>query len=171
MNFLAAALLLAALPLQAEGPPRFKVVDIVFRIEDIETQVRSLAVKETNTELRIELAADVLFDFDKANILPRAEETLSQVAEVIRERSKGSARIEGHTDSKGGDAYNRRLSLQRGESVAGWLRKQQGLADTDYVVAGFGATRPVEPNSKPDGSDDPAARQKNRRVEIILSKR
>ena len=127
-------------------------------------------MKETETEVRIELAADVLFDFDKADVLPKAEQTLARVAEVIRERGKGNVGIEGHTDSKGSDAYNRRLSLQRAESVAAWLRGQQGLADIEYAVDGFGAARPVASNSRPDGSDDPAGRQKNRRVEIVLRK-
>ena len=170
MNFLVASLLLVALADQPAGPPQFKVVDIVFKIEDLETKVSDLEVKETDTEVRIELAADVLFEFDNAEILPKAEETLTQVAEVIRERSKGNIRVEGHTDSKGTDAYNQQLSRQRGDSVVAWLRKQPGLADSEYVVTGFGATRPVAANAKPDGADDPAGRQKNRRVEIILSK-
>jgi photosystem I P700 chlorophyll a apoprotein A2 len=38
-----------------------------------------------------------------------------------------------------------------------------------FATKGFGATKPVAPNQKPDGSDDPEGRQKNRRVEIILS--
>ena len=64
------------LPGQAPGPPQFKVVDIVFKVEDLRDDVRNLAVKETETEVRIELAADVLFDFDKADVLPKAEQTL-----------------------------------------------------------------------------------------------
>jgi len=170
MSFLVASLLLAALADQPASPPKFKVIDIVFKIEDLETKVSSLEVKETDTEVRIELAADVLFDFDKADILPKAEATLAQVADVIRDRSKGSVRVEGHTDSKGSDAYNQKLSRQRAESVVAWLRKQRGLADSDYVTEGFGASRPVASNTRTDGSDDPAGRQKNRRVEVILRK-
>ena len=108
----------------------------------METTVRSLEVKETNTEIRIELAADVLFDFDKASILPKAEETLTQVAQIIRQRSQGSVRIEGHTDAKGSAAYNEKLSRQRAESVTAWLRKQPALAAQPFMPEGFGATRP-----------------------------
>jgi outer membrane protein OmpA-like peptidoglycan-associated protein len=170
VNALVATLWLALPSEPTADPSSFKVLDIVFRVEDIEAQVRNLEVKETDTEIRIDLAADVLFDFDKADILPKAEATLTQVADVIRERSKGRIRVEGHTDSKGSDAYNAELSRRRAQSVVSWLRARQGLADGEFVVAGFGEARPVAANSKPDGSDDPAGRQKNRRVEIILRK-
>jgi outer membrane protein OmpA-like peptidoglycan-associated protein len=170
VSAIVAALWLALPAEPTADPSSFKVVDIVFRVEDIETQVGNLEVKETDTEIRIDLEADVLFEFDKADILPKAEATLTQVADVIRERSKGSIRVEGHTDSKGSDAYNAGLSRRRAQSVVAWLRGRQGLADDEFVVTGFGEARPVAANSKPDGSDDPAGRQKNRRVEIILRK-
>jgi outer membrane protein OmpA-like peptidoglycan-associated protein len=152
------------------GQPTFKVLDLVYTVKDLETTVRSLEVKETDTEIRIELAADVLFDFDKFDILPTAEKTLLQVAEMIRERNNQRVRVEGHTDAKGSDAYNQRLSRQRAESVTGWLRRQPGLLTVQFVAAGFGATRPVAPNGKSNGSDNPEGRQKNRRVEIVLLK-
>lgn len=170
MGFLVGSLLLSALADPPAGPPKFKIVDIVFKIEDLETEVRSLEVKETDTEVRIELAADVLFDFDKADILPKAEQTLAQAAELIGERGQGTVRIEGHTDSKGSDAYNQKLSRRRAESVEAWLRGQPGATKVAYTAAGFGATRPVAPNTRADGSDDPQGRQRNRRVEIVLKK-
>lgn len=170
MTLLIALLSFAPLQDAPVGPPKFKVLDLVYEVKDLETTVQSLAIKETDIEVRIELAADVLFDFDKANILPKAEQTLTQVAQVVRERSKGSIRVEGHTDSKGSDAYNRRLSRQRADSVTAWLRQQPDLAARSFVPEGFGAAHPAASNTKPDGSDDPAGRQRNRRVEIILRK-
>ena len=162
---------LALLQVETAGQQlQFKVLDIVFTVQDLETKVQRLQVKETDTEVHIELAADVLFDFDKADILPKAEATLTQAAKVVRQHDKGVVRIEGHTDSKGLDPYNQKLSLKRAESVKAWLIKQDGLRKVRFATAGFGAKRPVAPNTKPDGSDDPEARQKNRRVEIILKK-
>src|SRR5215208_4127781 len=82
------------------GPPyTMKVLDLVFKVESMAGAVDDLEVRETETEVTIEMAADVLFDFDKADLLPKAEETLKKAAEVVRERAKGSAtvRIEGHT--------------------------------------------------------------------------
>jgi outer membrane protein OmpA-like peptidoglycan-associated protein len=171
MRLLVALLSLALIQDQPAGQAKFKILDLVYTIADLETTVQRLEVKETDTEIRIELAADVLFDFDRFNVLPKAEQTLIQAADMIRDRSKDSVRIDGHTDSKGGDAYNQRLSRQRALSVAAWLRRQPGLSTFQFDARGLGATRPVAPNTKPDGSDDPEARQRNRRVEIVLSKK
>jgi len=166
--------LVAGLPCASQDEPvgalKLKTLDLVYTIKDIGGKVLDLKVKETDTELRIELAADVLFDFDKADILPKAETVLGQVADLLRQKAKGDVRIEGHTDGKGSPAYNQKLSLRRADAVKTWLMKQDGLKPIHFVTAGFGATRPVAPNTKPDGSDDPDGRQKNRRVELIVKK-
>jgi outer membrane protein OmpA-like peptidoglycan-associated protein len=157
-----------ALPTQAL---RFATQDLKFPVEDMGGRVAGLEVKETATETRIALAADVLFDFDKAEILPKAQAALRQVAVFIKERGGGRpVRTEGHTDGKGSDAYNQRLSERRAQSVMSWLAQKEGLTGVAFRSQGFGARRPVAPNTKRDGSDDPEGRQKNRRVEIVLAK-
>jgi outer membrane protein OmpA-like peptidoglycan-associated protein len=143
---------------------------IILGIEDMGGKVQALEVKESATEVRIELAADVLFDFDKAVILPKAQPTLKQAAQVIREKARGAVRIEGHTDAKGSDTYNQRLSQRRAAAVQSWFIRKEGLGNVSFTTEGFGARRPVAPNKKPDGSDDPEGRQRNRRVEIIIKK-
>jgi len=153
---------------QTEG--KGKVLDLVFRVEDMGGKVQSLEVKESATEVRIDLAADVLFDFDKADILPKAQSTLKQAADIVREKAKGTVRLEGHTDAIGSDAHNQRLSEQRAQSVKSWFIEKEGLRNMSFATKGYGASRPVAPNKKPDGSDDPEGRQKNRRVEIVISK-
>jgi outer membrane protein OmpA-like peptidoglycan-associated protein len=73
---------------------------------------------------------------------------------------------EGHTDGKGNAGYNQKLSEQRAASVKKWL-----LGDgvvTPMMTRGYGKTRPIAPNAKPNGADDPVGRQKNRRVEITV---
>jgi outer membrane protein OmpA-like peptidoglycan-associated protein len=154
-------------------PPDAKrtVLDLKFIVQDVAGRVESLRLKETDTEIRIEMAADVLFDFDKADVKPTAERVLTQAAAVIRERSTGTVRIEGHTDAKGTDAYNQRLSERRASAVKGWLVAKGGLGSAAFATKGFGAKQPVAPNAKSDGSDDPDGRQKNRRVEIIILKK
>lgn len=129
----------------------------------------ALTVQESPQQIRLYMAADVLFDFDKSTIRPDAAKTLHQVADIIRAKSRGVVRVEGYTDSKGNAAHNARLSEQRAASVKEWLVSREGL-DTAIAALGFGAGNPVAPNAKPDGSDDPAGRQQNRRVEIVISK-
>src|SRR5438046_10112936 len=149
---------------------RFAVVDLGGKPVEMAGKTEALNVKETATEIRIELAADVLFDFDKADIRQDAASALHQVADVIRDKGRGRAvRIEGHTDAKGSDAYNEKLSERGSESVQQWLAQKEGLKGR-MATQGFSAKKPVAPNNKPDGSDDPEGRQKNRRVEIVLAK-
>jgi outer membrane protein OmpA-like peptidoglycan-associated protein len=160
---------------QNEGKGRvldlvFRVEDMVFRAEDMGGKVQALEVKESATEVRIDLAADVLFDFDKADILPKAQSTLKQAADIVREKAKGTVRLEGHTDAIGSDAHNQKLSEQRAQAVKAWFIEKEGLRNVSFATTGYGASRPVVPNKKPDGSDDPNGRQKNRRVEIAISK-
>jgi outer membrane protein OmpA-like peptidoglycan-associated protein len=156
-----------------------KVSDLVVKIIDLDYHgeqavagsVQDLAIKEIGNEIQIELNADVLFDFDKADLLPKAEETLKKAADVIRERGpKGPVRVEGHTDAKGDDNYNLKLSVRRAESVRNWLAQKGGLSGVNFTTKGFGKTQPVAPNTNPDGSDNPEGRQKNRRVTIVIAK-
>ena len=160
----------------AEGPEpvsnlKMQVLDLIFRVEDIGGKVMDLQVKETETEIRIELAADVLFDFDKADIRPDAQNALKQAADIVRDKAKGTVRVEGHTDGKGSESYNQKLSDRRANSVKDWFVKKEGLKNVKFSTRGFGAKNPVAPNTKTDGSDDPEGRQKNRRVEIVIGKK
>ena len=178
MGYVGGLLLLTGLALAASPDPdapvppgsHFTILDLQFRTEPVLGKVQALEVKETATEIRIEMPADVLFDFDKADIRPEAAAVLSQAAESVRRYGKGEVMIEGHTDAKGSDEYNQRLSERRAEAVKRWLQEQGGLKGLSLQTQGWGAKRPVAPNRKPDGSDDPEGRQKNRRVEIIIAK-
>ncbi len=175
MPFIAASIVMLAIAAPAHGQkadaaPKPKVLDLVFRVEDMGGKVQDLDVKETPTEVRIDLSADVLFDFNKSDLLPKAQQTLSQAAGIIREKSKGKVRINGYTDAKGSDSYNQGLSERRAAAVEIWFKTKGNLKSIAFVTQGFGAKNPVAPNTKPDGSDDPDGRQKNRRVEIVIQK-
>jgi outer membrane protein OmpA-like peptidoglycan-associated protein len=126
-------------------------------------------IKETATEIKISLQGEILFDFDKSNLRPAAESTLAQVAKMIGSYPKAQVLIEGYTDSKGSDSYNAKLSDRRAVSVKNWFAKH-GVAANSMQTHGWGAAKPVAPNTHPDGSDDPDGRQKNRRVEITIKK-
>ena len=149
----------------------YPVQDLAYAVQDLGGKVLSLQVKETATEVRIELPADILFDFDKADIRPSAAEALHQAAAILRERARGRVRIEGHTDSKGTHVYNQKLSQRRAESVRRWLAEQEGLDKVKFATEGLAETHPVAPNTNADNSDNPEGRQENRRVEIVVDKK
>ena len=134
----------------------------------LSSQGSGLSATETGFNIEINLSSDVLFDFDKAELKPEADADLQKAADIIRQKGQGVILITGHTDSKGSDAYNQRLSLARAQAVKNWF-EAKGLQQ-NYQLEGLGATRPIAPNTHPDGSDNPEGRAQNRRVEIIVNK-
>ena len=137
---------------------------IVSTVQEVRQAMQDLGATETDLEVRVELPADVLFDFDKADIRSDAAQALAQLATLIRAYPSGSATLEGHTDSKGNDAYNQRLSERRAESVKGWLVEREGIAADRLTSQGWGERKPVA------GNEDDAGRQRNRRVEVVIRK-
>lgn len=112
--------------------------------------------------------ADTLFEFDKSTLAPGAEKPLQQATDAIAAEDKlQRLRVRGHTDAKGTDAYNDKLSKERAATVHEWLAKRMPTLPP-VIVEGAGERYPVKPNTNPDGSDNPEGRALNRRVEIIL---
>lgn len=147
-----------------------RILDIVGVERGLDATLRDLGAKVSGTEIVIELAADVLFDFDQHDLKPAAVASLTKVAAVLRDLAT-PATVDGHTDGKGTAEYNQKLSERRAQSVKDWLITQGGVPAARLSSRGFGMTRPIAPNTRPDGSDDPDGRQKNRRVELRVQKR
>jgi outer membrane protein OmpA-like peptidoglycan-associated protein len=158
-------------PDSVPGDAKREVLDLRYVVEGTAAQVQDLKMRESDLEVQIELPADVLFDFDKHQLRPTAKESLDRAAEVIKAKSKGPIRITGYTDAKGNDNYNKKLSERRANAVRDYFVKEAGLRGKPFKTQGLGAANPVAPNAKPDGSDDPEGRQKNRRVEIVIRKK
>ena len=131
--------------------------------------VRPVEVHETEHEIRVSMAAAVLVDFEKATLSTDAVDALRGAADVIRTSARGVVRVEGHTDSKGTHPYNLGLSRRRALAVRDWL-VDTGLPVGEFRIDAYGETRPVAPNRRPDGRDDPEGRQRNRRVELLILK-
>ncbi len=129
--------------------------------------LQAIRTEEARCTKRFSVGADALFEFDKATLSPDAEETLNALLPLLAKAGKHPASLEGHTDAKGSDAYNQSLSEKRAQTVKDWL-VAKGAVAAATPIQGWGKRKPVAPNTKPDGSDDPAGRQKNRRVEVVL---
>ena len=136
----------------------------------LEGALKDLGARVTDAEIRIDLAADVLFDFDKAEIKKEAEPSLQKLATVIQANPGAKVAIDGHTDAKGADAYNQKLSEARAASVKQWLVANAQVDAATISTRGLGRTKPVAANAKSDGTDDPQGRARNRRVEIVVRK-
>jgi outer membrane protein OmpA-like peptidoglycan-associated protein len=129
--------------------------------------IQAIKREDAGCQHRLNVSADALFAFDKSDLNPDAEETLNVLGPETTELGSHPASIEGHTDSIGSAEYNQRLSERRADAVKGWLVSHKILPEST-PTKGYGKTRPVAPNTKPDGSDSPLGRQKNRRVDVVV---
>lgn len=137
---------------------------IIASVQQVKQAMVDLHGQDLGLQIRIELPADVLFDFDKADIRSDAQKALQQLGTVIKGYPKGSAMLIGHTDSKGDDTYNQTLSERRAESVKQWLITREQVEGGRLKTSGEGEKRPAADNNTDAG------RQKNRRLEAIINK-
>lgn len=112
---------------------------------------------------------NVFFDFDKYSLRPESFVELDRVVNFLNEYPNIEIEMSAHTDSKGADEYNMVLSDNRARSVMEYILSK-GIAASRIVSHGYGETKPVAPNTNPDGSDNPDGRQLNRRVEFKILK-
>jgi outer membrane protein OmpA-like peptidoglycan-associated protein len=118
-------------------------------------------VKHDDRGTVITLSGNVLFASGKSQLLPGAQNGLSQVAEALKTQNDTKLVVEGHTDSTGNDATNQSLSKARAEAVQSYL-VSRGIPAARISSVGLGSSRPVADNKTPDG------RANNRRVEIVV---
>ncbi len=106
--------------------------------------------------------SDVLFDTGKYSLKPGAREKLAKVAGILLAYPGLNIEVGGYTDNVGGDAMNQTLSENRAGSVRDYLVRE-GVSTNSVSSRGFGNTLPVASN------DNSAGRQRNRRVELLVS--
>ncbi|MDI1314478.1 OmpA family protein [Prosthecobacter sp.] len=107
------------------------------------------------------------FEYDRAELHPRALKQLEVISALMKADPSKKLRIAGHTDEKGEDDYNIRLSHGRAEAVKKQLAVL-GVPAGQVETSGLGKAQPLSPNKKSDGTDDPEGRSHNRRAEIYL---
>ena len=117
--------------------------------------------RQTPRGATLSLQEEVLFATDSATLRPGAVDRLAALADYLRGERGVRVAIEGHTDARGSDAYNRQLSERRAAAVRDAM-DQLGVTRARFSVAGFGESRPVASNATPAGL------RQNRRVEITL---
>ena len=122
---------------------------------------RVLPTRDTPRGLVVNMG-DVLFDTGKAELRAQAREALARLSGIVLNYPQLRLDIEGHTDNTGSEPLNQKLSEQRGEAVRQYLERQ-GIAAGQLSARGLGESMPVADNATAAG------RQKNRRVEIIVS--
>jgi len=111
---------------------------------------------------------NIQYEFDKAVILEESKIAIdTTVLALMIANPELIVEIQSHTDSKGNDQYNQKLSQKRAESVVNYLTNK-GISPKRLVPKGYGESKPVAPNDKEDGSDNPEGRAKNRRTDFKI---
>jgi outer membrane protein OmpA-like peptidoglycan-associated protein len=131
------------------------------RTKKLEAQISDLEARQTERGLVLTLG-DVLFDTGKSELKAGAQSTIDKLAAFLQEYTNRKVQIEGFTDSVGVDEYNLGLSIRRAEAVRNALN-DRGIEFERIKYRGYGEAFPVASN------DTNAGRQRNRRVEIIIS--
>lgn len=131
------------------------------QLEQVQREFADLQARRTERGMVLTLG-DVLFDTGVATLKPGANRVVERLADFLDENEDFRVIVEGHTDSRGSDAYNEQLSQRRAEAVAQALAIRNVSNDRVHAI-GRGEGYPVASN------ETPAGRQQNRRVEIVFS--
>ncbi len=123
-------------------------------------ELAALQAKQTERGLVLTLG-DVLFDYNRASLKSGARQNLYRLVTFLKEHPEQNVLIEGHTDSKGSESYNRELAADRAQAVRDLLIGN-GIGAERITASGYGESYPLATN------DTVAGRQQNRRVEIVL---
>ncbi|MEK6615571.1 MAG: OmpA family protein, partial [Bacteroidota bacterium] len=125
--------------------------------------VKNIGLKVLSVGTKIVLR-NIFFDFDKATLRPESTTELERLTQLLTANPTMKIEIAGHTDSKGADDYNLKLSQSRAQSVVNYL-STHSIAQSRLTAKGYGETKPMATNDTDEG------RQLNRRTEFeILSK-
>ena len=157
-----------------KGDKKYKVVASSKKYEDVEMIIHTEDLDEgevINKELYMKKrpfweglnVGTVYYDFDRSKLKKEARPVLDTLVKILHQFPKMVIEISGHTDNFGDSLYNIKLSNRRAEAVYNYLLRKD-VPGAQLTQRGYGATQPVAPNRKADGSDNPEGRQLNRRT-------
>lgn len=130
--------------------------------EEIAKTVPDAKVERVGEGIVVEFSSNILFGFDQSNLSNDAKTNLDKLVVVLDSYPDTNIEVQGHTDSKGSDAYNQALSEQRAGTVSEYLA-DHGIEDDRLTIKGFGENTPKYSN------DDLEGQIQNRRVEFLIT--
>jgi outer membrane protein OmpA-like peptidoglycan-associated protein/tetratricopeptide (TPR) repeat protein len=136
----------------------------------------AVSEKDDNDTMRVDLymkkipkgsvkIENIFYGFDSANLRPESKPGLDSLLQILKDNPAIKIEISSHTDSKGNDKYNQKLSQARAQSVVDYMIGL-GIPAERMVAKGYGESKPIAPNTLPNGKDNPDGRQLNRRTEF-----
>ena len=130
--------------------------------EEIKKTVPDAQVIRVGEGIVVEFSSNILFGFDKSNLSNEAKSNLDKLVTIMKDYEDTNIEVQGHTDSKGSEAYNKNLSEQRATAVSLYLM-EKGVKDFRLTINGFGELLPKYINTTEEG------RLLNRRVEFLIT--
>ncbi len=130
--------------------------------EEIEKNVPGAKVERVGEGIVVDFNEKILFAFDKSDLSPSSATNLDKLVQVLKDYPDTNIEVQGHTDNKGSEGYNMKLSERRAAEVSAYLRGR-GVPDSRLTTKGYGESAPVADN----GSDD--GRAQNRRVTFLIT--
>lgn len=145
----------AKLDVEKKKDQKFKKIEGIFNASEAK-------VLREGDKITLRLVA-LNFASGRAEINPEYFGLLSKVQRAIRVFPDYKVNVEGHTDSRGNDHYNARLSMDRSNAVKEYLIANMGLSQSQVTAIGYGESKPIASN------ETEAGRTRNRRIDIVLS--
>jgi len=131
------------------------------KAKELNEEIDGVTVQRVEEGIAVSFDSGILFDFDSSTLRQEGHENLRKLSRIIDRDEDTILMIVGHTDSRGDENYNQRLSERRAESASKFMI-EQGLATSRIEVVGRGELEPISEN------DTDAGRQKNRRIEVAI---
>jgi outer membrane protein OmpA-like peptidoglycan-associated protein len=129
--------------------------------KEIKQNVAGAKVERVGEGIQVTFESGLLYDYDSDVVRSEARTNLRNLAASLDKYEGSDLLIVGHTDDRGSDSYNQRLSERRAEAAAGYL-VSQGVARSRITTTGLGESEPVGSNATPAGQ------AQNRRIEVAI---
>jgi len=130
--------------------------------EEMKQSIPEAKVERVGEGIVVEFTEKILFAFNKSDLSVAAMSNLDKAINVFKKYPNTNIEVQGHTDSKGSENYNMRLSNERAVNVKNYLQRN-GVASSRLTVKAFGESAPKYDNNTEEGQ------AQNRRVEFLIT--
>lgn len=147
-------------------------LDLILARLDYQPDIEKVEIPASSTMKSLQegkrlILRNIFFDYNQATLRSKSKYELNKLYDFLKANPSVKIEVSGHTDSRGNDDYNLRLSRDRAQAVVDYLIRN-GVASSRLKAVGYGETRPIARNENPDLTDNPIGRQLNRRIEISI---
>lgn len=153
-----------------------RLIDGKYRYKRLGSDENNLELMNEDDESKMNLkegavfvSSEMNFEYRSSKILTSGRSQLDELIIILNNNKEIGLEIAAHTDSKGGPEYNLELGQRRADAVVRYLTSK-GIAKNRTIAKSYGQTKPIAPNTLPNGDDNPKGREKNRRVEFKIIK-